>query len=615
MDESEILPIVQFLQSLVPFDALTEADLRQASLSLTVGYYGKASRYVPLKPDNKQLFIVRSGAFEVRDGQGELIDRLGEGDYFGFPSLLTGEEVTNKVAILEDSLVYHLSEQTFDFLRANYRSFDQFFNRAYARRMRHQGRFTAKDLTTTSKVNVLMAKSPITISGNESVQSAAKLMQSQRVSSLLVVDNQKLVGILTDRDLRNRVLAQGFDGSLKVFQAMTREPVSLGPNSLTFEAMLALSEHNIHHLPIVDAGVPVGMITSSDILRAQSSQPLLLIKEIDKQDSVESLVQVSKQIPVLLQNLVSADARAEEIGRVLTSVTDALTRRLIDINQTLLGKAPMPFCWLAFGSQGRQDQVACSDQDNGLLLAHEPDEFAASYFEQLSKAVCKGLNDCGYVFCPGDIMAQNPKWRMGLSQWQQCFSKWVNNPDPKALMHASIFFDMRAVYGPQSLFDELQISVLNATKDNDIFLAGMTNNALNENPPLGFFRKFVLERDGSELKGMDLKHKGSAIINDIARVYALSAGITEVNTAKRIRLLMEQKIINRKDALNLADAHEFIAHMRLSNQGYQATHQLPLSNYLKPQHLSSLMRHQLRDAFKVVHDAQAGLKLKFTRSF
>ncbi|MGS0730381.1 putative nucleotidyltransferase substrate binding domain-containing protein, partial [Shewanella sp. 0m-11] len=187
------------------------------------------------------------------------------------------------------------------------------------------------------------------------------------------------------------------------------------------------------------------------------------------------------------------------------------------------------------------------------------------------------LDECGYIYCPGDIMAQNPKWRMSLEKWQHVFNRWVNTPEPKALMHASIFFDMRSVYGPKTLFDGLQDTVLNNTKGNDIFLASLTGNSLTSAPPLGFFRKFVLERDGSEVKGIDLKHKGNALINDIARVYALSAGIKEVNTAKRIRALMDQNIINRKDALNLADAHEFIAHMRLSNQGYQYTHSLPVT--------------------------------------
>ncbi|QLE85111.1 cyclic nucleotide-binding/CBS domain-containing protein [Shewanella sp. Scap07] len=615
MDASELQPISDFLSALTPFDSLSDAALQRCCRALTIGYYSKASAYVPLDEDHPQLYIVRTGAFEVRNQDGELVDRLGDGDYFGFPSLLSGDKISNRIQILEDGLVYHLDPDTFNFLRNESREFDRFFNRAYAQRMRHQGRFKAKEMATTNRISTLMTKQPLTIDINACVADAARLMRDNRVSSVLVIDNQQLKGILTDRDLRNRVIALGHDGQLPVHQAMTTSPTVLNSQALVFEAMLLMSECNIHHLPIIDDGEPVGVITSTDILRGQSTQPLLLIGEIERQSNLESLINVSKQIPLLLQNLISADARAEEIGRVLTSVTDALTRRLIVLNQQILGEAPLAFCWLAFGSQGRQDQAACSDQDNGLLVAGEMDEHAQGYFEALTKAVCKGLDSCGYVYCPGDIMAQNPKWRMTLTQWQQKFEHWVKQPEPKALMHASIFFDMRCVFGSASLFDSLQDHVLANTKGNDIFLAGMAGNSLQVSPPLGFFKKFVLERDGSEVKGIDLKHKGNALINDIARVYALFAGIKEVNTAKRIRELMQLNIINRKDALNLADAHEFIAHMRLSNQGYQYTHNETVSNYLMPQQLSSLVRHQLRDAFKVVHDAQAGLKLKFTRSF
>lgn len=615
MNASELQPIEQFLRTHAPFDVLSKALVERCAREINIGYYAKASAFVEFDPHNPKLYLVRSGAFEVRDPQGVLVDRVAEGECFGFSTLLSGEKVVNKVAILEDGLVYHIPQFLFTELRTHNRQFDTFFTRAFAQRLRNEHKFKAKDLTTTSRITNMMSKNPICIATNASVQNAAKLMRDNRVSSVLVLNDHGLVGIVTDRDLRNRVLAEGFDGNVCVDQIMTIEPKTVASNALVFEAMLLMSEYNIHHLPVVDNNQAKGMVTSTDILRSQSSQPLLLIGEIDRQDSIDKLILVSKQIPVLLQNLISADARAEEIGRVLTSVTDALTRRLIVLNQQLLGNPPMAFCWLAFGSQGRQDQVACSDQDNGLLLAHEPDELAAAYFDKLTHAVCKGLDQCGYIYCPGDIMAQNPKWRLSLQQWQHKFKTWVLTPEPKALMHASIFFDMRAVYGPQTLFDELQNSVMSHTQNNDIFLAGMAGNSLQQSPPLGFFRKFVLERDGSEVKGMDLKHKGSALINDIARVYALSAGIKEVNTAKRIRALMDANIINRKDALNLADAHEFIAHMRLANQGYQATNNLVVSNFLKPQDLSSLLRHQLRDAFKVVHDAQSGLKLKFTRSF
>ncbi|MBB1268030.1 DUF294 nucleotidyltransferase-like domain-containing protein [Shewanella sp. SR44-3] len=614
MDASELQPIEDFLSSIAPFNALSADTIAQCARQLTIGYYTKAMGFVNFDPIAPKLYLVRSGAFEVRDPDGVLVDRVAEGEFFGFSTLLSGEEVVNKVAILEDSLVYHLPQSLFLSLKAQEPNVERFFNRAFAKRLRDQGRFKAKELITTSQIHSIMSKRPISIPSGSSVCAAAKVMRDARVSSVLVLEQQRLIGILTDRDLRNRVVADNRSGDTQVQQVMTLQPVTAEPSTLIFEAMLAMSEHNIHHLPVVDAGVAVGMVTSTDILRSQGSQPLLLIGEIERQNDIDALIRVSKHIPLLLQNLISADARAQEIGRVLTSMTDALTRRLIILNQRLLGEAPMAFCWLAFGSQGRQDQGGCSDQDNGLLLAEEPDEFAAAYFDKLSHGVCKGLDACGYVYCPGGIMAQNPTWRMSLKKWQQRFSGWVNTPEPKALMHASIFFDMRAVFGPGSLFDALQDTVLAETQGNDIFLAGMAANALTESPPLGFFRKFVLERDGSEVKGMDLKHKGSALINDIARVYALSVGLKEVNTAKRIRALMDSKVLVRSDALNLGDAHEFIAHMRLANQGAQVSDGHEITNYLKPQQISSLLRHQLRDAFKVVHEAQSGVKLKFMRS-
>lgn len=615
MDASELQPISDFLNVLVPFNQLSSDHIESCARQLEIVYFPAASHLVPMSDDDRRLYIVRSGAFEVRDNEGGLVDRLGEGDYFGYPSLLSGDEISNSVRVLEDGLVYQLSEACFNQLCADNRAFNRFFNQAYARRMRNAGRFKAKSMLTTSRLSSLMSAAPVSISVHSQVGDAARVMSEHRVSSVLVLDNGHLVGIVTDRDLRSRVLALGRDATTDVSEVMTPEPLTVEPETLVFEAMVLMGEHNVHHLPVVKQNMPVGMVTSTDLLRSQSSQPLLMMGEIDRQQDVPGLVQLSKRIPLLLQNLISADARAEEIGRILTSVTDALTKRLIHLAQESLGPAPMGFCWLAFGSQGRQDQVACSDQDNGLLLERAPNSSESAYFQHLATLVCDGLNECGYVYCPGDIMAMNPNWCLALSQWQAKFQSWVNNPEPKALMHASIFFDMRAVMGDEPLFDSLQTSVLALTKDNDIFLAALTGNALDARPPLGFFRQFVLERDGSEVKGIDLKHKGGAIINDIARVYALSVGVREINTPKRIRALVELGVINRKDALNLADAQEFIAHMRLANQGRQLEQGEKPDNYLKPGSISSLMRYQLKEAFKVVDDAQSGLRLRFMRSF
>jgi len=614
MDDSELQPIVDFMSQLPPFDSLPPQTIKQYCKTLTIVYYSQQQERVHVDTNEPQLYIVRSGAFEVRTRQGELIDRIGEGQYFGFSGMLSGEEVVNQVHILEEGLVYHLSLAMFDQLRAKSHSFDRFFNQAFAKRLRHQGAMATNNIST-ARITHIMCNELITILPSATIQQAALLMSEHRLSSLVVMEDELLCGILTDRDLRNRVLAKGLTGEVRVSHVMTTTPMTIEENALIFEAMLTMSENNIHHLPVVKDNKPIGIITSTDLIRSQSSQPLLLIREIDRQNDLPALISVSQKITALLQHLINSDTKAIEVGRILTSVTDALTRRLITIKQQQLGPASMSFSWVAFGSQGRQDQMLGSDQDNALILERETSDHESEYFTQLSEYVCAGLNACGFPFCPGNIMAQNPQWQLTQQQWQQQFFNWINTPHPKALLNATIFFDMRAIYDPHHLLDPLQESVLNATQGNDIFIAAMVQNALQSTPPLGFFRNLVVERDGSEVKGIDLKHKGNALINDIARIYALAKGIKAVNTHKRLALLINKQKIDKAIGNNLLDAWEFIAHQRLTNQGLQLQDTQPVSNYILPDNLSSLARHQLKEAFKVIHDAQGTLRLKYLRQF
>ena len=614
MDTTELQPISNFIKTLPPFDQLTNQLITQCSQSLSVVYYSKNDRLVHVDTNEPQLYIVRTGAFEVTNEKGELIDRISDGQYFGFSGMLSGEKVVNKVHILEDGLVYQLPLKSFDDLRASSKAFDRFFNQAFAKRLRHQGELSQNKITT-SRISSLISEKMISIDSNSTIQQAACLMSEKRVSSLIIIDDAKLAGILTDRDLRNRVLAKGLNGETLIKEVMTTDPITVPKSALIFEAMLLMSEKNIHHLPVVENNNPISMLTSTDIMRSQSSQPLLLIGQIDRQNSLESLITVSNQLHSLLQNLISSDAKAQEIGKILTLVTDALTRRLIYLAQKQLGEAPMQFCWLAFGSQARQDQAAGTDQDNALLLEYETDENSEHYFTQLADLVCDGLNQCGFPLCPGNIMAKNPDLRCSLKKWKSNFSTWIKSPQPQALLNATIFFDMRSIYGDQTLFDALQDDILKQTKNNDIFLAALAHNATQQIPPLGFFKNFVIERDGREVKGIDLKHKGMALVNDIARIYALANGVKAVNSHQRLSSLIGNTGINNQDIYNLIDAAEFIAHKRLVNQGIQHDQGMPLSNYLLPDSLSSLARHHLKDAFKVVHDAQTGIKLKFLREF
>ncbi|MCV6605472.1 MAG: DUF294 nucleotidyltransferase-like domain-containing protein, partial [Porticoccaceae bacterium] len=559
-----------------------------------------------------RLYIVRSGAFEIRNESDELLDRAEPGGYFGFPSLLTGHAITNHVHALEDGLVYLLDEDVFARLRASSRPFDRFFNQAHAKRLRGALRVRDNSFHLTQRMAELIGREPVVAHRAETIAEVARRMTEQRVSAVMVVDDNKLCGLVTDRDLRARVLAEKRDYSTEVHQIMTHDIATISADSLVFEATLLMTEKSIHHVPIVEGKKPIGMITATDLVRSQKSDPVYLIGELGKQENVEGLQRVSRDIPELLRNLIQADATAEQIGRLLTSVTDALTRQLITQAMEQLGAAPVPFVWLAFGSQGRRDQTAVSDQDNGLLISNNLKEDEAPYFQKLARYVNDGLNLCGYKYCPGDIMASTLRWRQPLDQWHKEFMQWIHQPSSKALMHSSIFFDMRPVYGADYLFDELQQGILSAARNNDIFLAQLTANALQLTPPLGFFKNFVLEHSGEHKNRFDVKLRGIMPLTDIGRIYALACGDGEISTRQRLLNAVENGALSLKSARNLLDAQEFISHLRLEHQGDMLTQGKAADNYIDPRSLSSLVRHQLRDAFAVIVDAQSVMRKEFT---
>ena len=241
----------------------------------------------------------------------------------------------------------------------------------------------------------------------------------------------------------------------------------------------------------------------------------------------------------------------------------------------------MPGLWL--GSEARHEQTALSDQDNGIILDDSYDEAKhGDYFKELTKFVCDGLNECGYIYCPGDVMATNDKWRQPLSQWKKYFSKWIDTPEPEALMLSSVFFDMRALHGDESLYENLRKYVVEKSSGNRIFLSFMAGNALTHQPPLGFFKNFVLIRGGDHNHTFDLKHTGVVPIIDLARTYSLDAGLFEINTQDRLKAAVEKKVISQAGANDLLDALEFISITRLRHQARQIRRREKVDNFMPP---------------------------------
>ncbi|MEI2764827.1 MAG: putative nucleotidyltransferase substrate binding domain-containing protein [Dermatophilaceae bacterium] len=607
----ELTEIRDFLAQHPPFDTLPVEVLDALPGQLRIEYFRRGTYLVAIGRDNHHLYVLRSGAVDVHDDQGALVDRGEEGTCFGSITLVSGNPSTMDALAIEDSLALVMRAETFRELGEEHPEFARFFDLQRKHRM---GQAVAtQQLSVTggpylkARVRDLLTRPPVSTATTTTIAEAAKSMAVRGISSLLVMDGSRLAGIVTDRDLRNRVLAAGRDPGDPVSTIMTPDPVTSTVETPSFEAMLEMVRRSIHHLPILQDGVPVGIITTTDIMRLERANPINLVGDIREQPDVERVAEVSARIGSVVEALVAQDASADDIGRVVTSIGDATVRRLLALAESHLGPPPVPYCWVTLGSRARYEQALAADQDNAMIVADERQPEHKQYFLDLATFVTQGLVRCGYPPCPGGVMATHPKLRARLTTWHKAFTDWFTEPTPDNVLQASIFFDMRPVHGESSLYAALQRHVLAMAPSSKRFLAHLAKRAVEREPPLGFFRGFVLERHGEHKDALDIKKGGIGAVVELARVHALSVGSGAVNTRARINATVAAGVMNLDRGEDLRDAFEFISYVRLRHQAEQVRDGRPIDNFVAPDTLSSFDKRHLREAFGIVRAAQASL--------
>ncbi|MGM0593781.1 MAG: putative nucleotidyltransferase substrate binding domain-containing protein [Pseudomonadota bacterium] len=616
----ELIEIREFLVAHPPFDRLPDDLIDSLTRQLRVRYLRRGSPFPPAQDDGPAAALVRTGAVEFRSDNGKLLEKLGEGELYAEPCPDAGSALPESGTCSEDTLLYLLPCDALQTLREQHSEFNSHFEQSVRQRLQHalaqlqQGQGSVSNLMQL-EAGSLVRRAPIGIGPQQSIREAASVMSDKRVSSLLVMEGEKLLGIVTDRDLRQRVIAAGLDTAEPVARIMTADLFTLNEHRAAFDALMAMTQRQIHHLPITtNDGTLRGIITASDLLHQHSLNTVSLAGTIRRCKSVEELEAASRELPELQLQLISSGMAAEHLTQALSTVADTLAQRLLELAEEKLGSPPVPYAWLVCGSQARHEQTTVSDQDNALLIddAMQPEHDA--WFTELARFVSDGLARCGYSYCPGEVMATNPKWRQTLGGWRGYFDDWIKNPAPMALMHSSIFFDMRPLHGDTALFDTLHEQVLERCRDNTIFLAYMTANALKHRPPLGFFRQFVLVHDGEHDDTLDLKHRGIIPVVDMARVFALSAGLPQLNTRERLQAAEQAGALSHDGAEDLQHALEFIATLRARHQAEQHLAGEPMDNYIRPDALSRLERAQLKDAFATLRNMQEALEQRYQSS-
>ena len=594
--------ILRFLKSVHPYDALGEDDQAALVPRFEVRAVAAQAAIYGLGETLPGLFFVYEGNVEITDDNNVVVSHLGLRNQFGERGLLRDGLAVTAARAETDAVLLMLPSDDFHALMAGHEAVARFYNRSRGPRPR------GNDLAT-SRVETLMAVTPITCTPETDVQTAAGRMRDARVSSLCVTDAEEaLVGIVTTRDLSGKVLAEGRPFDTAIAAVMTPDPLTLSPSAIGSDVLHLMMERRIGHIPICDGGKLVGIVSQSDLTRFQAVSSAELVSEISAAGTAEEIAAVTARIPQLLVQLVVGGNRHEIVTRLITDIADTATRRLLALAEQALGPAPVPYLWLACGSQGRQEQTGVSDQDNCLFLDDSVTEAdRTGYFAQLARFVSDGLDTCGYVYCPGEMMATNPRWCQPVSVWKGYFDGWIRKPDPEAQMLASVMFDLRPIGGDMSLFADLQTETLEAASKNSIFVAHMVANSLKHTPPLGLLRGLATIRSGEHKNALDMKHNGVVPVVDLGRVYALQGRLGAVNTRARLEAAEQAGVLSRAGAADLIDAYDLIAETRLAHQAKLVKEGGAPDNFLAPSDLSEFERSHLRDAFVVVKTMQSAI--------
>ncbi len=615
--------VIEFLRKIPPFQFLDDETLKSIISSVNMEFYPKGTviQYQG-GPAPEYLYVIKKGEVKVsikNENDEVFVDYRGEGDLIGYLLIFGGGKARATVVAVNDTICYLIKREPIQNLLFTNPAVREFFHKSFLSKYLDK---TFKELQNknlvysggdkilfTMPVGEFATKGVINASENISIQEAAEIMSNYSISSLILIDAHGLpTGIITDRDLRDKVVSKGRDCKEPVKNIMSIPHVRADVKEYCFEAILKMVKHNVHHLLIMQGDKLKGILTNHDLMLIQGTSPLSVVKDIESQTTVDALIPVSKRINGIVGLLLGEGAKASSITRIITEINDRLVRKIIEIAEERFGEPPVPYCWIVFGSEGRKEQTFKTDQDNALIYADpaSPDEESAAqdYFRNFALFVREGLLKCGFPPCPADFMATNPMWRQPLHVWRKYFTNWISTPTSEAVLNSVTFFDFRAVYGETRLLDWLKDFTLSMAKDNRIFLGYLANMAIKNTPPIGFLKTFVVEKSGEHKDQLNLKIKGLAPLVDIVRLFALEKGLKETSTIERIESLRDKHTIIKEYADELLHAFEFILLLRIQHQFELMKEGQDINNFINPNNLSNLEKRIAKETFQLISKIQ-----------
>lgn len=455
----------------------------------------------------------------------------------------------------------------------------------------------------------------VTCGADEALVPVVGRMREKNISSIVVVDGERPLGIFTDRDLRNKVVAAGASpATLTVRQIMNSPLSTIGEEELLYQALYRMSRQNIHRLGVVDAGGRLaGIITDTDILRLQAHSPHQLVLDIEKANSIDDLKALHARIQALVLHLAGTGIGIRDLVRLIAHLNDQIVLRLIGLLRAgwFDDIGDDSFAFLVLGSEGRSEQTLATDQDNAIVHADDLGPEQVKRIEEFSLALIDGLIAIGVPPCPGGIMAKNAEWRRSLGDWQQKIAGWMATPVPENILACSTFMDLRVVYGNPAFERTLKQHIYRLSAANDLFLMRLVESGLRFTPPLGWFGKVKGESGGEHSGQLDIKKAGIFAVTDGIKALAIQLGQLDGSTSQRLAALRAAGVLKDKDAADLAEAFAFLVQMRLRSQVEDIREGRAPDNYIPLDRLNAMEQGRLKIALASVEKFQGFIRHHF----
>ena len=613
-----------------PFDRMDQKALAFLSERAKLGYFPKDSHIVTpdMGPVSTFYIIQRGKVLARQSGEINVTEysslTLGSGECFPIGSVMARRASTNAYIAIEDTFCYQLAADDFVQLMQMSQPFNQFCTQYIATllnqsRRQLQVQFAqraAEQQSMSSPLSAILSKTPVTASPETPIRQVIETMVAGHIGSMVVVDAEaQPVGIFTQSDALKRILLPGISLDRPIADVMSSRPHALSEHAHVYDAALAMAMHSVRHVLVTDeAGTLKGVVSERDLFTLQRVGLRQIRQSIEGAQDIDVLKQAGTDVRQLALNMLAQGVGAEQLTQFISALNDTVTRRVLQINLAKHDLYGIEWAWLAFGSEGRDEQTFSTDQDNGIIYTctdiQNREELELRLLE-FAQDVNRDLDAVGFPFCKGNIMASNPELCLTLEAWEEKFDHWIRVPEPQALLNASIFFDFRALYGATHLADRLRVSLLRMAKSNPLFLRMMAANALSVQPPLGKIRDFITDLNAEHPGCVDLKTYGARLFIDAARIFALATGVHNTNTVQRIKLSSQRMGVAAEEAAAIVEGFNYIQLLRLRHQHFEEEHGRPGDNFVNPDQLNELDRRILKESFRQSRKLQQRLKLDY----